>query len=54
VASINPVTVLLEAGRGLVSGEPVKLELAFVIAAGLVAAFSAWAVRGLRSAESAA
>jgi ABC-2 type transport system permease protein len=54
VASFNPVTVLLEAGRGLVSGDPVKLGLAFAIAAGLVAAFTAWAVRGLRSAESAA
>jgi len=54
VASVNPVTVLLEAGRGFVSGDPVKVALAFAIAAGLAAAFSAWAVRGLRSAESAA
>jgi ABC-2 type transport system permease protein len=54
VASVNPVTVLLEAGRGFVSGEPVKVGLAFAIGIGLAALFSAWAVRGLRSAESAA
>jgi ABC-2 type transport system permease protein len=54
VASINPVTVLLEAGRGFVSGQPVKVGLAFAIAAGLATVFSVWAIRGLRSAESAA
>jgi ABC-2 type transport system permease protein len=54
VAKVNPVTVLLEAGRGFVSGEPVKVGLAFAIVAGLAAAFSIWALRGLRSAESAA
>jgi ABC-2 type transport system permease protein len=54
VASVNPVTLLLEAGRGLVSGNSVKVGLAFAIAAGLGAVFTAWAVRGLRSAESAA
>jgi hypothetical protein len=37
-----------------VAGEPLKVGLAFAIAAGLAAVFSAWAIRGLRSAESAA
>jgi ABC-2 type transport system permease protein len=54
VASVNPSTVLLEAGRGLVSGQPVKVALAFALAAGLAALFSLWAVGGLRRAESAA
>jgi hypothetical protein len=54
VAQINPTTVLLEAGRGLISGGTVKVPLAFAIAAGLGLAFSLWARRGLRSAESAA
>jgi ABC-2 type transport system permease protein len=54
VASINPVTVLLEAGRGFVSGDPVKVGLAFAIASGLAVVFSGWSIRGLRSAESAA
>jgi ABC-type multidrug transport system permease subunit len=54
VATVNPVTVLLEAGRGFVSGEPVKVGLAFALTAGLAAAFSVWALRGLRSAESSA
>ncbi len=54
VAQVNPSTVLLEAGRGLVSGEPVKLGGAFAIASGLAALFAVWALRGLRRAESAA
>jgi ABC-type multidrug transport system permease subunit len=53
VAQVNPVTALLEAGRGLVIGDPVKVGLAFTIVAGLIALFSVWAMRGLRSAEAA-
>ena len=53
-ASVNPTTVLLEAGRGFISGQPTKVALAFGLAIGLAAAFSAWALRGLRSAERAA
>jgi ABC-type multidrug transport system permease subunit len=51
VASINLVTDVLEAGRGLLAGSPVKVALAFgglAIAAVLTAAF---ARRGLASAE---
>jgi ABC-2 type transport system permease protein len=53
-ASVNPVTVLLEAERGFISGHPTKEGLAFLLAAGLLAVFVAWAVRGLRIAERAA
>ena len=48
---MNPVTALLEAGRGLISGEPDHVALAFAVIAGLVVVFSVWALRGLRSAE---
>jgi ABC-2 type transport system permease protein len=53
VAAVNPATFLLEAGRGLISGEPVEVVAAFAIAVGGVALFSLWAVRGLRRAEAA-
>jgi ABC-2 type transport system permease protein len=53
VASINPVTALLEAGRGLISGEPTVILLAFAVAIGLGLAFALWARGGLRSAEAA-
>ena len=53
VARINPLTPLLEEGRGLISGEPDKTLLAFSIAAALILGFSLWALRGLRRAEAA-
>jgi ABC-2 type transport system permease protein len=53
-ATVNPMTVLLEAERGFISGHPTKAGLAFLLAAGLLAVFIAWAVRGLRIAERAA
>ncbi len=53
VASANPATLLLEAGRGLISGDPAQLLPAFAIAIGLVAVFALWARGGLRSAEEA-
>ena len=51
VAKLNPVTPVLEAGRGLLAGSPVKVVIAF--AALLVAAvvLSAFARRGLAAAE---
>jgi ABC-2 type transport system permease protein len=51
IARINPVTLLLEAGRSLIAGAPEHVAYAFLAAVGLVAGFSLWAVRGLRSAE---
>ncbi|MFN8160502.1 MAG: ABC transporter permease [Solirubrobacterales bacterium] len=52
-ASVNPATVLLEAGRGLISGEPTLVLAAFAIALGLIGVFALWARGGMRSAESA-
>jgi ABC-2 type transport system permease protein len=53
VATVNPLTALLEAGRGLISGRPELTLAAFAIVAGLIAGFALWAVRGLRRAEAA-
>jgi ABC-2 type transport system permease protein len=53
VASVNPVTPVMEAARGLVSGTPTETAVAYATAAALVFAFSFWALRGLRRAESA-
>jgi ABC-2 type transport system permease protein len=53
VASVNPATALLEAGRGFIAGEPTHSALAFLLALALVAAFASWALRGLRKAEAA-
>jgi ABC-2 type transport system permease protein len=51
VASVNPVTALLEAGRSLIEGDPQHVALAFALAVGMVFALALWAVRGLRNAE---
>lgn len=51
VADVNPLTPILEAGRGLIVGEPERVPLAFAIAGGLVAVFAVWAITGLSSAE---
>jgi len=53
VASVNPITALLESGRGFISGSPELTLAAFAIAAGLILGFAAWAFRGLRRAEAA-
>jgi ABC-2 type transport system permease protein len=53
IASINPVTALLEAGRGFISGDPILVAASFAIAIGLTALFTLWARGGLRSAEAA-
>jgi ABC-type multidrug transport system permease subunit len=53
VAQVNPVTAVLQSGRGLVIGDPVEVGLAFAVVLGLVALFSVWALRGLRRAEAA-
>jgi ABC-2 type transport system permease protein len=53
VASVNPVTALLEAGRGFISGEPTVVALAFAIALALPLLFALWARGGLRRAEAA-
>jgi ABC-2 type transport system permease protein len=53
IASFNPLTVLLETGRSLLAGDPSGVALAFATGVALAAAFSLWALRGLRRAEAA-
>ncbi len=53
VAQVNPITYVLEAGRGFMSGSPTEVPLAFAAGLSLIAVFVVWAVRGLRSAEAA-
>ena len=51
VATYNPLTRIVEAGRGLLSGDPTEVGLAYATGLALVVLFSLWALRGLRSAE---
>jgi ABC-type multidrug transport system permease subunit len=51
VAQLNPATALLEAGRGLLAGSPVKVALSFGLLAGGAALMATFARRGLASAE---
>ena len=53
VATVNPLTYVLEAARSMLAGDEVHILSAFVIAADLVALFSLWSLRGLRKAEAA-
>jgi ABC-2 type transport system permease protein len=50
-ASLNPVTLVLEAGRGFLAGEPTEVLPAFAVALVLSAVTLLWARGGLRSAE---
>jgi ABC-2 type transport system permease protein len=54
VAVVNPVTRVLEAGRGFLAGNPTEVAAAFAVALGLAVGFALWAYRGLRNAEAAA
>lgn len=51
VASVNPATAFLEAGRGFISGAHNHTALAFAGAVVLIVLFVAWSLSGLRSAE---
>jgi ABC-2 type transport system permease protein len=51
VASINPATAFLEAGRGLISGVHAHTGLAYLAALGLIVVFGIWMLTGLRNAE---
>jgi ABC-2 type transport system permease protein len=51
VASVNPLTALVEAGRGFLADDPVSVGLAFAVSGALLIAFSAWAARGMQRAE---
>ncbi len=51
VANANPVTAVLEAGRGLIAGSPVRVAIAFLGLVGAAALLATFARRGLASAE---
>jgi ABC-2 type transport system permease protein len=51
VAGLNPLTALMEAGRGFLADDPVSVGLAFAAGGGLVILFAAFAVRGMARAE---
>jgi ABC-2 type transport system permease protein len=51
VARLNPLTFILESGRGFIQGEPTQVALAFGLAAALFVVFAFWARTGLRAAE---
>jgi ABC-type multidrug transport system permease subunit len=51
VASVNPATAFLDAGRGLISGVHYHTGLAFACALALVFVFAIWMLSGLRNAE---
>lgn len=50
-ATVNPLTLVLEAGRGFLGGDPTKVLPAFAVVALLVSVSVLWARGGLRSAE---
>jgi ABC-2 type transport system permease protein len=52
VASVNPATAFLNAGRGFISGVQDHTPLAFACALALICLFALWALSGLRRAES--
>ena len=51
IASVNPITYIVTAGRGFVAGEPTDVGLAFASGGALVTVFLVWAIFGLRRAE---
>ena len=53
IAVVNPVTRVVEAGRGFLAGSPTEVGFAFGAGLALVLGFSLWAFRGLRKAEAA-
>jgi ABC-2 type transport system permease protein len=53
VATVNPLTAVLQGGRTLLAGEGTGIALAFAVAVAIVAALAPFAVRGLRRAEEA-
>ncbi len=53
VASVNPLTAMLESGRGFIAGDPTLVTAAFAIAAVMPVLFALWARGGLKRAEAA-
>jgi hypothetical protein len=50
---LNPLTFILESGRGFIQGEPTEVGASFGLLAVLLVIFITWARTGLRSAENA-
>lgn len=50
-ADINPLTPVLESGRGFLAGDPIKVGIALGSLAGLILFFTIWTVTGMRKAE---
>ncbi len=53
VARVNPLTLILNTNRELLAGQSAKIIAAYVVAFGLIALLSTWAVTGMRRAETA-
>jgi ABC-2 type transport system permease protein len=53
VANLNPLSHVLETGRGLIAGNPTKVARAFALAGGMALLAALWAVWGVRRAEAA-
>jgi len=53
IAAVNPMTFILEAGRGFIVGEPSGATFAFGLGIALVLVLMPWALFGLRQAEKA-
>jgi ABC-2 type transport system permease protein len=51
VSSLNPITVVIESGRGLLAGSPTKVALAFLLLAAAAGVLATFARRGLAAAE---
>jgi ABC-2 type transport system permease protein len=51
VARVNPLTFLLEAGRGFIDGHPTQVALSFGAGGALLLIFAVWARTGLARAE---
>ena len=53
VATVNPITPIIEAGRNLISGVTVDVALGYAAVLGLLLVMGVWALRGLARAEAA-
>jgi ABC-2 type transport system permease protein len=53
VATANPITVVLESGRGYIAGSPTEVLKAFAAVTAMAAIVIVWALTGLRRAENA-
>jgi ABC-2 type transport system permease protein len=53
VAAVNPITLVLNTNRDFLAGLPAEVLATYGVALGLMALLSAWAVTGMRRAETA-